>query len=584
MTLWFLENSSAQAVAYDDATLERDASLDIELGIGTGSWQGGFSDGTTLWFVDNIADFARAYVAATRVRDAANDIDLGSDSYRGGLSDGTTLWLVNDTTDTAVAYVAATRVRDAAKDISLGTRAWRGGLSDGTTLWFVNDTSDTAVAYVAATRVRDAAKDIALGTGSWQGGASDGTTLWVINVSVPEVVAYAAATLVRDGAKDIDLSAGNWTGGIHAAAVPPPVTGGVTVSVDGVDASDDVLGSPPVVTQRGSTRRADPFVPQVDSAELTLRSAAPVEDGVAIAVRQVNPARTLFSGTVAEAQNRDSLASNLASIRAVGPLAALSTPGPSVALMTAPLVSEAVEALLEACGIVAAERAIEASTRRLSLFWLASTAQPIRILQQLVATDGPGARLYVDGAGQVRYEPDGTRSTQGRSTAVQATYDAAARVTSVPAARNVSVQYQAENPQALTVTVANYRRHSGSSPRTFTLNPAPTDGDMLVVAGSGDATVRLGDSGGSVFDVYRRPGAASYEPFVAYHVWRDGDPTTIRASGYVDRLGLGVDRAILGRRCSGGRRGRAGGADAWRSLPAERRSCPRRSHRHCHQG
>ena len=244
---------------------------------------------------------------------------------------------------------------------------------------------------------------------------------------------------------------------------PPPVTGGVTVSVDGVDASDDVLGSPPVVTQRGSTRRANPFVPQVDSAELTLRSAAPVEDRVAIAVRQVNPARTLFSGTVAEAQNRDTLASNLASIRAVGPLAALSTPGPSVALMTAPLVSEAVEALLEACGIVAAERAIEASTRRLHLFWLASTAQPIRILQQLVATDGPGARLYVDGGGLVRYEPDGTRSTQARSTAVQATYDAAARVTSVPAARNVSVNYEAEDPQALKVTVERQYRFSRTS-------------------------------------------------------------------------------------------------------------------------
>ena len=230
--------------------------------------------------------------------------------------------------------------------------------------------------------------------------------------------------------------------------LPPPVTGGITVSVDGVDVSDDVLGSPPVVTQRGSSRRAAPFVPQVDSAELTLRSAAPVEDGVAIAVRQVSPARTLFSGTVAEAQNRDSLAANVARIRADDLLAALSGPGPSVALMTAPLVSEAIAAVLEACGIGAAERAITASTRRLYLFWLDPDDQPIRILQQLVATDGPGARLYIDGDGLVRFEPDGTRTTQARSTAVQATYDAAARVANVPAARNVAVAYQAENPPA----------------------------------------------------------------------------------------------------------------------------------------
>ena len=288
-----------------------------------------------------------------------------------------------------------------------------------------------------------------------------------------------------------------------------------------------------MVTERGSPRRAPPFLPQVDTAELALRSAVPVEDGVEIAVRQTTPARVLFAGTVADAENRDTLASNVARIRAVGPLAALSKPGPSVPLMTAPLVSEAVEALLEACGIVAAERAIADSTRRLSLFWLARDAQPIRILQQLVATDGPGARLYVDGAGLVRYEPDGTRSTQARSTAVQATYDAAARVTSVPAARNVSVNYEAEDPQALKVTVADFRRYSGSSPSTHTLNPEPRDGDMLVVAGAGNATVRLGGVTGSEFDVYRRPGAASWEPYMAYHVWRDGDPTTIWASGFI---------------------------------------------------
>ena len=309
---------------------------------------------------------------------------------------------------------------------------------------------------------------------------------------------------------------------------PPPVTGGLRVTVGGVDASGYVLGSPPVVTERGSPRRAPPFLPQVDTAELALRSAAPVEDGVEIAVLQTAPARTLFAGTVADAENRDTLASNLARIRVVGPLAALAKPGPSVALMTAPLVSEAVEALLEACGIVAGERAVADSTRRLALFWLASDAQPIRVLQQLVATDGPGARLYVDGAGLVRFEPDGTRSTQGRSTAVQATYDAAARVTSVPAARNVSVQYQAETPQPLAVTVEFSVRFMSTAQATTKAVTGLRDRDLIIVAGGGNATVHLGTSASDPeFTRYQRPGASGNEPFLAYYCWRTGDATTV---------------------------------------------------------
>ena len=86
-------------------------------------------------------------------------ISLGSGSWNGAVSDGTTLWFVDNTSNRARAYVAATQARDSGRDISLGTVSWLGGVSDGTTLWFVNDTSNTARAYVAATQARD----------SWQG-------------------------------------------------------------------------------------------------------------------------------------------------------------------------------------------------------------------------------------------------------------------------------------------------------------------------------------------------------------------------------------------------------------------------------
>ena len=199
----------------------RDSTLDISLG--TGSWGGGCSDGTTLWFVDDTVNWARAYVAATRARDSAKDIDFeGSGAWNGGLSDGTTLWFVDDAINEARAYVAATRARDSAKDIALGTGIWSGGLSDGTTLWFVDNESDEARAYVAATRARDSAKDIALGTGGWSGGFSDGTTLWFTRGGTDDdIIAYLASDQSRQAADDIthaDL-AGILEGGVYANGI-----------------------------------------------------------------------------------------------------------------------------------------------------------------------------------------------------------------------------------------------------------------------------------------------------------------------------------------------------------------------------
>ena len=191
------------------------ASLDISLGSGT--WRGGASDGTTLWFVDDDADAARAYVASTRARDAASDITLGSGNWsQGGLGDGTTLWFLDNRQDNAVAYTAATGARDSGGDISLGTGAWRGGASDGTTLWFVDDASNEAVAYVASTGARDSGKDISLGAGSWQGGFSDGTTLWFINNSTDTAVAYTASSQAHDSFKDFGTEITASNGAVYA--------------------------------------------------------------------------------------------------------------------------------------------------------------------------------------------------------------------------------------------------------------------------------------------------------------------------------------------------------------------------------
>ena len=88
-----------------------------------------------------------AYTASTQARDSSKDISLGTGSWRGGVSDGTTLWFVENDNSIAIAYNASTQARDSSKDISLGTGSWNGGLSDGTTLWFVEDDNNNAVAY-----------------------------------------------------------------------------------------------------------------------------------------------------------------------------------------------------------------------------------------------------------------------------------------------------------------------------------------------------------------------------------------------------------------------------------------------------
>ena len=190
---------------------------DLDIALGTGTWRGGASDGTTLWFVDAVADVARAFVAATRARDADKDIDLGSGVFQGGTSDGTTLWFVDGVADVARAFVAATRARDADKDIDLGSGARSGGASDGTTLWFIDNTNDVARAFVAATRARDADKDIDLGSSVWEGGASDGTTLWFIDDTNNVARAFVAATRARDADKDItDIPSGFLIGSVYA--------------------------------------------------------------------------------------------------------------------------------------------------------------------------------------------------------------------------------------------------------------------------------------------------------------------------------------------------------------------------------
>ena len=180
----------------------RDSSLDLD--VGSDSWVGALSDGTTVWVLAGLS--AQAYVASTGARDSGRDFTIsgGSGNVQGGASDGTTLWVVQGTR--ALAFVAATQARDSGKDIN-SIFNFAGAASDGTTIWFVDDNGNIARAYSAATQAPDTTRNIALGSGQWTGGTSDGTTLWFVS-SPDGVRAYVAATQARDSAKDLPFTSG----------------------------------------------------------------------------------------------------------------------------------------------------------------------------------------------------------------------------------------------------------------------------------------------------------------------------------------------------------------------------------------
>ena len=125
---------------------------------------------TWNWPYDDLDRAVALLVGGRTVGSNALTIDLGTGSWSGGTSDGTTLWFVNQNSTTAVAYTGATAARNTGFDITLPNTGFRGGFSDGNIIWFIDDTNNEAVAYTAATRSRATARDFTLPTASLFGG------------------------------------------------------------------------------------------------------------------------------------------------------------------------------------------------------------------------------------------------------------------------------------------------------------------------------------------------------------------------------------------------------------------------------
>ena len=101
-----------------------DRQPDKDISVGQGSWNGGFSDGTTLWASDGrggrqgTGAVIKGFNIRTKMRDTSKDI-TGIIS-RGGAYDGTSIWIVNARSPSAIeARNPNTLARDVIKDIPL---------------------------------------------------------------------------------------------------------------------------------------------------------------------------------------------------------------------------------------------------------------------------------------------------------------------------------------------------------------------------------------------------------------------------------------------------------------------------------
>ena len=119
------------------------------ISLGGGVWDAAANDGTTIWFVNNTSDTAVAYDLATRTRNSPSDIALGSGNWNAAVCDGRIVWFFNNDTDTWVAYDAGSRARVPGDDLTFsGSPSFPAAAFYDGILYLINVTTDTALAYI----------------------------------------------------------------------------------------------------------------------------------------------------------------------------------------------------------------------------------------------------------------------------------------------------------------------------------------------------------------------------------------------------------------------------------------------------
>ena len=110
----------AEARAYSTNTYSRDTTAGV-IAIGAGTWTRAFSDDVTIWFINDATNRALAWNASTLARDSNKDLGLGSGGWDGSGQSDTAIYLLdrNNVPPVLRAYTKQDRQRRSTKDFSL---------------------------------------------------------------------------------------------------------------------------------------------------------------------------------------------------------------------------------------------------------------------------------------------------------------------------------------------------------------------------------------------------------------------------------------------------------------------------------
>ena len=170
-----------------------------DIALGTGSWQGVFSNGfNILWAINNSTNQAIARDAQTGGRFEEEDIDLGTGSWRGGgflrvhPENGELYTYVINSSGPELRAFDGLKNRDTDEDINPPVSTLWGGYYDAENdiFWMMADGNNRLQPLDIKTNTIITERELQPGSAVWRGAANTGTTIALLNDSTDQIVTY----------------------------------------------------------------------------------------------------------------------------------------------------------------------------------------------------------------------------------------------------------------------------------------------------------------------------------------------------------------------------------------------------------
>ena len=170
-----------------------------DIALGTGSWQGVFSNGfNILWAINNSTNQAIARDAQTGGRFEEEDIDLGTGSWRGGgflrvhPENGELYTYVINSSGPELRAFDGSKNRDTDEDINPPVSTLWGGYYDAENdiFWMMADGNNRLQPLDIKTNTIITERELQPGSAVWRGAANTGTTIALLNDSTDQIVTY----------------------------------------------------------------------------------------------------------------------------------------------------------------------------------------------------------------------------------------------------------------------------------------------------------------------------------------------------------------------------------------------------------